>query len=211
MNCQSKFRASKNLAAAFVFLLVCCASAAAAGDVAGAKGVSERTLAVITSELTKNLRADLADDSVTVKINSIEKYSAAEKEQELGIKGNGFCVLTGKGNQLPIRFEAKINSRSQVVGAVKYNFLQFETSEFAPSSIEETLMRELMKKVSVDYKTEQIVISIDGFDVLEKGEGKEFVGIGEVKIGEVEWRKIKFDVKLAADNQAAQVKYDVQK
>lgn len=176
---------------------------------AGAKAVSQQTIAVIAANLTKKLRADLANDSVVVKISDVEKYQASENGIE--IKGSGVCVITDNNNQLPIRFETKINAQSQVVGSIKYDFIQFETSESAPSSTEEILMKEIMKKVGNDYKTDNIVISIDGFETVETAEGKEFVGDAEIKIGEVEWKKIKFDVVLRADNQAAKIKYDIQK
>ena len=178
-------------------------------DAAGAKSFSEQTIAIIASNLTKKLRADLANDSVTVKVSDVEKYQASEKG--IGIKGSGICVITDDNNELPIRFEARMNVQSQAIADIKYDFVQYTTSEFAPSSTEEVLMKELMKKVSTDYKTDEIVISIDGFETVETADGKGYVGNGEIKIGEVEWRKIKFDVVLSADNQAAKIKYDVRK
>ena len=211
MKRQNNFRAVKSLIFAVTIFAVFTHILAndRTNDIAGAKAVSQQTIAVIAANLTKQLRADLANESVTVKVSDAEKMLASERAIE--IKGSGICFISDNNNQLPIRFEAKINAQSQIVGNIKYDFVQFETSEFAPSSTEEVLMKELMKKVSADYKTDSVVISIDGFDAVETANGKEFSGNGEIKIGEVEWKKIKFDVILASDNRASKIKYDVQK
>lgn len=70
-------------------------------------------------------------------------------------------------------------------------------------------MKELMKKISADYKTDSIVIAIDGFEVLQSADGNIYKGIGEIKIGEVEWSKINFDVLLDTANKKAKIKYDI--
>lgn len=75
---------------------------------------------------------------------------------------------------------------------------------------EEVLMKELMKKISQDYKTTNITIAIDEFDkeniALDK---QEFVGKGEVKIGEIEWNTINFDVVLDKNKKPVQIKYEI--
>jgi hypothetical protein len=175
-------------------------------DVASAKGISEQTISAIKANLSKKLQADLADNSVTVKINDIEKQQLSKTVIDL--KGTAFCVLTSENNQLPLRFEAKINPKTQSVDDINYSFVE-ETAEFAPTTTEEILMKELMQKVSKDYKTDSVVIAIDGFEIVPSADGKKYVGIGEIKIGEVEWSKIDFDVVLGVDNKPAKIKYDI--
>ena len=175
-------------------------------DIASAKGISDRTISAIAGNLSKKLRADLADSSVTVKISDIEKQQLSKNLVDL--KGSAYCVLKSENNQLPIRFEAKINPQTQDVSDINYSFVD-ENAEFAPTTTEEILMKELMKKVSVDYKTASIVIAIDGFELVPSADGKAFKGNGEIKIGEVEWSKINFDVVLDDENKPAQIKYDI--
>jgi hypothetical protein len=163
-------------------------------------------MSAIASNLSKKLQADLADKSVTVKINDIEKQQSANNLTD--VKGTAYCLLKNDNNQLPIRFEAKINQRTHNVADINYSFVE-ENAEFAPTSTEQVLMKELMKKVSVDYKTDSIVISIDDFEIVETAGGKAYKGVGEIKIGEVEWSKIDFDVLLDNENKPAKIKYDI--
>lgn len=211
MKREKSFQTVKSLIFA-ITIFAWCANTAAYGktsDTAGAKDVSEKAISIITDNLTKRLRADLADNSVTVKINDVEKYQAVKNE--IDIKGSGICIITKDNNRLPLNFEAKLSVQEKLISGVKYDFVQYETSAFAPTLTEEVLMKQLMNKVSADYKTKEIVIAIDGFETAETAEGKEYTGNGEIKIGEVEWRKIKFDVVLNAGNQPAKIEYDVQK
>lgn len=175
-------------------------------DVASAKGVSEETLSAIAGNLSKKLRVDLADNTATVKISDIERQQLSKNLVDF--KGTAFCVLKSENNQLPIKFEAKINPQTQIVSDINYSFVE-ESAEYAPTTTEEILMKELMKKVSVDYKTDSIVIAIDGFEVVPSADGKVLKGNGEIKIGEVEWSKINFDVMLDDENKPAQIKYDI--
>jgi hypothetical protein len=175
-------------------------------DVAAVKGISQQTISVIAENLSKKLQTDLADNSVKVKINDIERQQLSKNIIDL--KGTASCVVERENNQLPIRFEAKINPQTQQIADINYSFVE-ESSEFAPTTTEEVLMKELMKKVSKDYKTDSVVISIDGFEIVQTADGKEYKGIGEIKIGEVEWSKINFDVVLGVENKPAKIKYDI--
>lgn len=202
----NKIFALRSLILTVTFLFSSIAVSANNLDVASAKGVSEKTLSAIAANLSKKLQADLADSSVKVKINGIEKQELSKTIVDL--KGTAFCLLQSENNQLPIRFEAKINARTQEIADINYSFVE-ENAEFAPTTTEEILMKELMKQVSADYKTESVVIAIDGFEIVQSADGKEYKGIGEIKIGEVEWSKINFDVVLGLDNKPAKIKYDI--
>jgi hypothetical protein len=206
MKRQNKKFGLKSFILAVTLLFGSIAASANNPDVASAKGVSEQTLSAIASNLSKKLQADLADSSVTVRINDIEKQQSANNLTD--IKGTAFCLLKSESNQLPIRFEAKINARTHNVADINYSFVE-ENSEFAPTSTEEILMKELMKKVSQDYKTDSVVISIDDFEIVQAAGGKAYKGVGEIKIGEVEWSKIDFDVMLDGENKPAKIKYDI--
>ena len=77
---------------------------------------------------------------------------------------------------------------------------------------EEFLMKELMKQIRADYKTDNIVIALDGVENNTIFSGKkEFTGIGEVRIGDLEWNKTKFAVEVDTKGKATKVAYDVKK
>jgi hypothetical protein len=202
----NKFFALRNFILAFTIFFSSVAAFAGDLDVAAAKGISEQTISAITGNLSKKLQTDLADNSVKVKINDIEKQQLSKTVHDF--KGTAVAVVENDNNQLPIRFEVKLNPRTQSVSEVNYTFVE-ENSDFAPTSTEEILMQEIMKKVSVDYKTDSVVIAIDGFETIQFGDQKMFKGNGEIKIGEVEWSKISFDVVLGSDNKPAKIKYDI--
>ncbi len=55
-----------------------------------------------------------------------------------------------------------------------------------------------------------MTVVIDGFETTDvTNSQKELKGIGEIKIGEVEWNKIKFNVVLNADKKATKIIYDI--
>ncbi|HEX8639058.1 MAG TPA: hypothetical protein VF692_13400, partial [Pyrinomonadaceae bacterium] len=139
------------------------------------------------------------------KIKAVEETRLANNLVE--VKGKAFCVLPNDKTQLPIDFEAKLDAAKTSVADVRYVFVE---SDYAPNADEEILMRELMKQVSRDYKTDQITIAIDGFETSKAANSqKNLKGIGEIKIGEVEWNKINFDVVLGADKKAKKIVYDI--
>ncbi len=170
----------------------------------------DRYKTAIVQKLTEKLRADLADQSVEVKLNAVSDNKISKSEVDFN--GKALAVVINDKTELPFEFTAKVNLNNQNIEDVSYHFIAAE-SEFAPSIAEDNLMKELMTKISKDYATTNIVISIDGFDTarLTSNETK-YEGIGEVRIGDFEWRKIKFNVVLDSQNQtASKILYDVQK
>lgn len=160
---------------------------------------------MIENDLSKKLKVDLAENNLKIKFGSVEEIKIANNLVE--IKGQAFCVLPTENTELPINFEAKVNPLQKTVADVRYKFVE---SDYAPSADEEILMRELMKQVSRDYKTDHITISIDSFEIINAANSrKELKGIGEIKIGEVEWNKINFDVVLNAGKKATKITYDI--
>jgi hypothetical protein len=165
----------------------------------------------IVQKLTEKLRVDLADGTVEVKLAKEIRDNAISKS-EIDFDGRALAVVKADKTELPFQFTAKVNLNNQNIEDVTYQFVA-DTSEFAPSLAEDNLMKVLMAKISKDYETTNIVISIDGFDAaaLTSNETK-YEGLGEVRIGDLEWRKIKFNVVLDSKEQTAtKILYDVQK
>lgn len=166
---------------------------------------------LVINNLQKKLKTDLANQTVSVKLNTVEEYKISKNQ--IGLKGNGFCVITSENNRLPMTFDVKVNPNNLSVTEIRYDFAELtEASEYAPSSSEEFLSKELMSKISRDYKTQNIVISIDGIeDVSNVTNRKEFTGVGEVRIGTLVWNKIKFDVVLDdATKKATKIIYKIE-
>lgn len=160
---------------------------------------------ILASNLSEKLKVDLAESNLEIRFGNVEESRISSNLVE--IKGQAFCVLPTEDTQLPINFEAKINTLRKTVDEVEYKFI--ETS-YSPSADEEVLIRELIKQISRDYKTDRITIAIDGFDATRSSDNqKQLKGVGEVKIGEVEWNKINFDVVLNGDKKATKITYDI--
>jgi uncharacterized protein (UPF0216 family) len=171
---------------------------------------AEKNYSLVTENLSKKLQNDLANDNVTVKLNNVAEYKISKNEIEL--KGDATCTLNEKDTQLPIQFEVKVNPLNQSVINIKYDFVD-TAADYNSANNEEFLMKELMKEISRDYKTENIVIAIDAVETIgNMNNEKKFLGAGEVRIGDMVWNKIKFNVVLNAQTQkASKIIYKLEK
>ncbi len=133
-----------------------------------AAGSVKENYTIVVKNLSKKLQNDLADQTVTVKLMNVEQYTISKNQ--IGIKGEGVCVSAAQNNQLPIKFDAKLDAAKQIVSDINYDFVDYAATapEFSPTSTEELLMKELMKQISKDYKTDNIVIAIDDFEDVSK-------------------------------------------
>lgn len=177
---------------------------------ANASVKAERYKTAIVQKLTEKLRVDLADNAVQVKLNNVRDSKISENR--LDFDGQALAVVTSDKTELPFQFTATANPANQSIEEVSYQFVE-ANSIFAPTAAEDNLMKGLMTQISKDYNTTNIVIAIDGFDTAQVTSYQtKYEGIGEVRIGAFEWRKIKFSVVLDSQNQTAtRVLYDVQK
>jgi hypothetical protein len=171
---------------------------------------SDQYKTALVEKLTERLRVDLSDQTVEVKLNTVRDSEISKSEVDFD--GRALAVVTSDKTALPFQFTAKVNLKNQNIENIDYQFIE-AGAEFAPSAAEDNLMKELMTKISKDYETTNIVISIDGFDTAQiTSKETKYEGIGEVRIGDFEWRKIKFNVVLDSQNKAAtKVLYNVQK
>jgi hypothetical protein len=171
---------------------------------------TDRYKTAIVQKLTEKLRADLSDNSVQVKLNDVRDNEISKSRVDFD--GKALAVVIDDKTELPFQFTATVNPGNQNIEDISYQFVE-ANSEFAPSATEDNLMKGLMTQISKDYNTTNIVMAIDGFDAaqLTPGETK-YEGIGEVRIGDFEWRKIKFNVVLDSQSQTAtRILYTVQK
>ena len=186
----------------FLVLALCLAFSTAAF------AVNEKNHRLIAQNLSRKLQSDLANENVTVKLKKVEEYEVSKSE--IGLTGDAVCIVTSDNRQLPIRFDIKVKTADQSVSDVKYDFVE---ADYNPTASEEVLMKELMTRISRDYKTENIVIAIDAVENVETAAGeKKFLGVGEIRVGDLVWNRIKFDVVLDAETQkASKIVYKIEK
>ena len=186
----------------FLLVLTFSVSAVFAGT-----ATDNKALSLLEKNLSNRLKAELLTENVTVKFTKVQTNELSTSEVYL--IGDGLAVLPSEKTELPIKFKAEVNPVEEVVSDVEYAFVE---SNFAPTSDEEILMRHLLKKLAADYKTENVVIAIDGFETENVlGNQKEYKGLAEVRVGDVEWQRIDFDVILSTDKNAEKVEYKLRK
>jgi hypothetical protein len=81
------------------------------------------------------------------------------------------------------------------------------------SCISKPTYRFFRSRISRDYKTANVVIAIDSVENVEAAAGeKKFLGAGEVRVGDLVWSRIKFDVVLNAETRkASKIVYKIEK
>lgn len=155
---------------------------------------------VAVKALSQKLRNDLAVENVNLKLGKVERQFVSKSEVR----------VTGAGvaNNLPIKFDVKVNVVKQTPLNVEYNFVDTAIPT-AAADTEEVLTKNLLNKLNKDYKTENIVVSIDGFDATQANGAKIYKGTGDVRLG-FDWSKISFDVAVDEKTGTAKiVKYEV--
>ncbi len=177
---------------------------------ANASVKTDRYKNAIVQKLTEKLRVDLADNSVEVKLNDVRDNEISKNQ--IDFDGKALAVVINDKTELPFQFRAEVNLAKQSIENIDYKFVEAE-ADFAPSLAEDVLMKGLMTQISKDYDTTNIVIAIDGFEAAKTVSNQtKYEGTGEVRIGDLEWRKIKFNVVLDSESQTAtKILYDVQK
>jgi hypothetical protein len=194
----------------FNIILIVLAILAAFSINATASIKSDRYKNAIVQKLTEKLRADLSDQTVEIRLSEVRDNEVSKVR--VNFDGQALAVVKDDQTELPFQFTANVNLSSQSVENIDYRFVEAK-SAFAPAATEDSLMKGLMTQISKDYSTTNIVIAIDGFDaaMMTSNETK-YEGTGEVRIGDFEWRKIKFNVVLNSQSQTAtKILYDVQK
>lgn len=194
-----------SLVLAVILSLTTFSTANGKSDIAYPKS-SSKNYSAITENLSQKLKSDLSENNLSVKLKMVEESQVTNRE--IVVKGEAICILPTENTQLPLQFEARLNKSSNSLEDVKYVFIE---SNYAPSASEDVLMKEIMRQISKDYKTDQIVIAIDGFESTKLNETQKNVkGLGEVRVGDLVWKKITFDVVMNADNKAAKVNYKIE-
>jgi hypothetical protein len=209
-NIKNNFTTKTVLALVFALTTAFTATANTNSDSPNSSKRASKTQSIIVQDLSQKLKADLSDTNLQVTLTNFEESKLSGNL--VAVRGEANCILTNDQTALPLTFEAKLNPLKQTVSDIKYNFLESAENSYAPSTDEEILMKELMKQIGADYKTEQITIAIDNFKALEMDNNQTgYKGTGEVKIGQMVWNKIDFNVVMNNDKSSSHIKYDIKK
>lgn len=164
-----------------------------------------KSLALIAENLKERLKTDLATDKISVQFTAVKQKAVSNNQ--LVFNGDAKIVVIEDNTALPIRFDAKVNPSKKTVDEIEYVFVK---DTIARVNVEESLMKNLLRQIGADYKTQSVVIAIDGFETLTNANSqKEYKGTGEVKINENEWKRIDFDVVFNGQNSATKIEYKV--
>lgn len=165
-----------------------------------------RDYSPIARTLSQKLKTELADESLSVKLKSVEESRVTSRE--VVVKGEAICILPAENTQLPLQFEAKFDKSKNSFEVVNYVFVD---GEYAPVSSEEVLMKELMQKIGADYQTSDITIAIDAFELTKINETEKGAkGAGEIRVGDLVWNKLTFDIILNDENKASKIVYKIE-
>ena len=154
--------------------------------------------------LSQRLQSDLAMSKVSVKLGRVENLAVATDKTVV----SGFGTVDAAKN-VSLNFNVVVNPIKMSVVEVSYDIVSPIAVE-AKSATENFLMKQVMGKIKNDYKTDDIVIAIDGFETVKSIDGStNYVGVAEIRVA-MEWTRIEFDVQKGAKASAAQeVKYKV--
>ena len=155
---------------------------------------------LISDGLTDQIKKDLSVKKLTVGIIRASDLEISKGKQALF--GDAYYIANNE--RTPIYFEVIINTFNNKVASVDYTFVEndLDTSEIY-------LQKLILKKLGKDYKTKEIMISIDNIEKIDQtGDIEKFRGTGEVRIGSLVMNKIKFEINLDGDSEKVLYKLD---
>ncbi|HEX8367950.1 MAG TPA: hypothetical protein VF604_05370 [Pyrinomonadaceae bacterium] len=198
----------------FLFTFSVITATAKPKDVSASKAMlgDDETFSIAARGLTRKMETDLVLNNIKVKFAKVERYSISKSQ--IGLRGAGSCQLGEEDSALPINFDVKINVNNKNVADVAYNFVEAEeiVESNSMSENETFVTRRLLEKIKADFKTENIVVAIDYLNDKNLDNGtKAFTGAGEIRLGDMVWKKISFEIAAGSENQTdAAVKYKIQ-
>lgn len=178
------------------------------------KAVAEKSYSIAVKHLTNELQNTFNDKTVSFRLTNLRQD--IDNRQAVQVEGEGLAVFDAKQENLPLHFSFSTDANGVTVSNLTYEFLAADVaadnveSNDAPDKVESALMREIMKQIHNDYKTTQIVITIDDFQKIDSQDNV-YEGSGEIRLGGLVWKQIDFKVKLDDKNEKAKdVNYKIE-
>lgn len=182
---------------AFIFTAFCSS--------AFAKLSEKETVNIAVKALAEKLQTDLVTERIDLRLDKVSSRNLSKSSAI--VKGDAFA------NNMPIHFDVKVNLSKSLVDEVRYDFLANENveAEISQADMQVTLTEALLKKLGADYKTENIVAAPDNFTPSKANGKTSFKGTGEVRLGDLDWKKIEFEIVGDEKGQKiSEIKYKVQ-
>lgn len=151
---------------------------------------------LITDSLAAQMRRDTADRNLAVDITRAGDMRISGEKQVLF--GEARYISGKEKKAAPIYFEIIVEMPGNRVSSVDYVFLE------NGSPVSEAFLQKLViKQLGNDLRTQNIVMSLDAVEQVEQqsGQVEKFRGVGEVEIGGLVVKKIKFEITLENDSE----------
>jgi hypothetical protein len=161
-----------------------------------------RSSQIALEALSNKIKSDTGIKDVSLKFEKVNQYNVSKSA--IGVKGNARYFINSEF-VAPLTFDVKVNTTDFSVANINYDFEDADDTVAVGSQIEENVTQKLLKQIGNQFKTANVVISIDNLETQEN----QLKGTGEVRIGDFEWRRIEFDAALNKKGVAA-VKYKIQ-
>lgn len=157
---------------------------------------------MIENSLQTQMQKDMSDKTLKVQITRASDMRLSENRQT--IFGDAYLVSKSKTEQTPIYFEAIFDAKTKKIAIVDYTFLDSE------AEINNNFLQKLViKKIGNDFKTNEVAVAMDQVELIEEvGNREKYRGYGEVRIGSLVWKKIRFEINLTADSEQILYKLD---
>ncbi|MDQ4120307.1 MAG: hypothetical protein M3209_02425 [Acidobacteriota bacterium] len=161
-----------------------------------------RSSQIALEALSNKIKSDSGVKDISLKFEKVNQYNASKSA--IGVKGNARYFINSEF-VAPLTFDVKLDAAKLNVLHINYDFEDADDTIAIGSPVEENITQRLLKQIGNQFKTANVVISIDNLETLEN----QLKGTGEVRIGDFEWRRIEFDAMLNKKGVAA-VKYKIQ-
>jgi len=161
-----------------------------------------RSSKIALEALSNKIKTDTGISDVSVKFEKVNQYNVSKST--IGVKGNAKYFINSEF-VTPLTFDVKVDATTLRVVNINYDFEDADDTVAVGSPVEENITQKLLKQIGNQFKTANVVISIDNLETLEN----QLKGTGEVRIGDFEWRRIEFDATLIKKG-VGRVKYKIQ-
>lgn len=164
----------------FIFLLTGISNAA----------VTAKKINAVTKSLSAQMKVEMADNTATVEIVRADEMEITKTKQILF--GEALLNSKTRDKKVPIYFEAIVDDTKNNVTMIDYTFVEGENQINV-----DFLQKLVIKKLGNDFKTKEIALAISNISQVKDIHSMEkFRGIGEVRIGSLVWKRIKFEIKF---------------
>ena len=152
--------------------------------------VTAKKINAVSKTLSAQMKIELADKTATIEIVRADELEISNSKQILF--GEALLNSETRDRKVPIYFEAIVDDAKNKVAMIDYTFVEGENEINV-----DFLQKLVVKKIGNDFKTKEIALAVNSIRQIEEtGKLEKYRGIGEVRIGSLVWKRIKFEVNL---------------